>query len=226
MTSLADTVFAAVERATFQLAPVADEDALQATVADSLGSCERELAAVFFPPRFRPRHPPISAIEALAVGSPSIKLPPEGKDPCSADARLDILWNSPFGFAAIELKYCAERKADNIGYYFLKDLHRLERLRRAGSHDILADARFAIFVTKEPVYWRGGRPEPQPFWLTHGRRIESEYWVQYDQKSPNTLWYSYPPFFLANSYDLAWQDLQSPWRCLIVQVQPQTDVRT
>lgn len=76
----------------------------------------------------------------------------------------------------------------------------------AGRHQ-LADQRFAIFITDDAVYWRGGRPEPEPFWLSHSSRREARCWVQCDQQSPDTLWYSYPPFYLAKSYTFKWEDL-------------------
>lgn len=90
----------------------------------------------------------------------------------------------------------------------------------AGGHR-LAEKRFAVFVTTESVYWTGGRPEPEPFWLTDLGGREERTWVQYDQSSPDTLWYSYPPFFLANSYSFRWEDLGAAGRYLLVTVFPQ-----
>jgi hypothetical protein len=46
-------------------------------------------------------------------------------------------------------------------------------------------------------------------------------WIQYDQPSPDTLWYSYPPFYLANAYKFDWQDVAKGFRVLLVEVTPQ-----
>jgi hypothetical protein len=222
MLELHRIVLDAITRATASLNETADEAAFQSALALTLGSCERELAASFAPPALPPRLPPQSAIDELAAKSPARRLPPAGVDPCALRAKLDILWRSPVGPVPIELKYCSRWKADTNGYQFLKDVHRLERMTAAGSHPLLADTRFAAFVTKEPVYWRGERPEPRPFWLANGRRISSGYWVQYDQKSADTLWLSYPPFFLANAYEFTWHELRPEWKCLLVEVRPQS----
>jgi len=63
----------------------------------------------------------------------------------------------------------------------------------------LSPQRFCLFVTTEP---------------THCVQ-------QYDQPSPNTLWYSYPPFFLANAYEFRWLDHGRAGRSLVVAVPPQ-----
>lgn len=216
-----DAILAAIRHATAGLDESADESSFQAALASELPPSERELRAVFAPALLPPRRPPESAISDLATRTPSRHLPAEGRDPCASQAKLDILWHSPYGAIPIELKFCPKWKADTNGYQFLKDLHRLERLTAVGRHAKLADHRYAAFATREPVYWTGGRPEPQPFWLTHGRRTEAGYWVQYDQKSPDTLWFSYPPFHLAHSYEFGWHDLHADWKCLLVEVKPQ-----
>ena len=226
MQDLPEVILASIRRATAILGESADESAFQASLASVLGSCERELRASFAPPALPPRRPPQSAIDELAARKSARRLPQDGVDPCAARAKLDILWQSPSGYLPIELKYCAERKADTNGYQFLKDLHRLERMVAAGAHSKLTERRFAAFATKEAVYWRGGRPEPEPFWLTHGRRISRGYWVQYDQKSPDTLWLSYPPFFLANAYEFDWQNLHAGWKCLLIEVTSQAKTST
>jgi hypothetical protein len=199
-----------------------DEDRFQAALAEALGPVERELAASFEAPLLPPKQPPRAAIEALARAQPPKILPPEGKDPCARGAKLDLLWQRSGEAIPLELKYVTERKSDVYGYAVLKDIHRLERMRAAGSHPRLSAQRFCVFVTTEPVYWTGGRPEPAPFWLQEGRRIGPSYWVQYDQPSPNTLWYSYPPFFLANAYEFRWQDHGRAGRSLVVAVRPQS----
>jgi hypothetical protein len=45
--------------------------------------------------------------------------------------------------------------------------------------------------------------------------------VQYDQTSVRTLWYDYPPFFLANSYRFNWSDAPPFGRFLLMQVRRQ-----
>lgn len=199
----------------------ADEDQFQAALAKQLGSVERELRANFAAPRHPAKRPPLSAIAALKEKSPEKVLPPEGKDPCARAAKLDLLWHRGGEAVPLELKYVTERKSDVYGYQFLKDLHRLERMTAAGRHTRLASQRFSVFVTTEEVYWIGKRPEPKPFWLTDGSRIGPKHWVQYDQPSPDTLWYSYPPFHLANAYEFRWEDLGRAGRCLLVEVAPQ-----
>ncbi len=198
------------------------EDEFQAVFATAVGCSERELRASFAPPSIPAQRPPQAAIEDLVSRKKPIRIPPEGRDPCARAAKLDVLWQSELGAVPIELKYRTHWNADTYGYMFLKDLHRLERMTAAGTHTTLADHRFAIFVTTEAVYWKGERPEPEPFWLTEGRRLAPRYWVQYDQKSPDTLWYRYPPFYLANDYEFRWHDLGRAGRYLLIDVRPQT----
>jgi hypothetical protein len=222
MTNPRDSLQSALHAILADGATFSGEHAFQTSLAQALGTVERELRASFDAPLHTPRQPPRSAIEALARETPAKELPPEGKDPCARGAKLDLLWLCGADAIPIELKYVTARKSDIYGYAFLKDLHRLERMTGAGRHSQLASQRFAVFVTNEPVYWRGGRPEPEPFWLTDGRRIGPKHWVQYDQQSPNTLWYSYPPFYLANRYEFRWQDFGRSGRCLLVEVLPQS----
>lgn len=197
------------------------EKQFQAALAKELGSVERGLPATFNAPRHPAKRPPESAIKQFAEENPGKELPPEGKDPCAKKAKIDMVWSRGSDAIALEWKYVTKWQSDTYGYEFLKHLHRLERLAAAGDHNRLASQRFAGFVTTEEVYWIGKRPEPKPFWLTDGRRIERKYWVQYDQKSPNTLWYKYPPFYLANAYEFRWEDLGRAGRCLMVEVAPQ-----
>lgn len=198
-----------------------DEDHSQTAFVAKLGDSERELRATFAPPRHPQRRPPQSAIDELARREPPVRIGLEGRDPCAKAARMDVLWHAPFGLVPIELKYVKARSSDVYGYQFLKDLHRLERMVAAGRHQKLSDRRFAIFATNEPVYWKGGRPEPEPFWRTDGSRRSERTWIQYDQSSAHTLWYGYPPFYLANSYEFAWHDLDHACRYLLIEVTQQ-----
>lgn len=205
-----------VLRAVFESATTfPSEDAFQAAFTAALGDCERELRAAFAPPVHPPRRPPLAALDELERRRTPV--PPEGRDPCARAAKLDVLWA---GSVPIELKYRTQWNADTYGYMFLKDLHRLERMVAAGAHTKLSSQRYAIFVTTEAVYWKGARPEPEPFWLTDGRAIGPRYWVQYDQPSPDTRWYRYPPFYLANSYTFTWHDLGRAGRYLLLEVLP------
>jgi hypothetical protein len=174
--TLADTLLDAI-RAVVSRTPPATEAAFQAALARELGSSERELRAAFAPPAIAWRRPPQAAIDALAGKMPARVLPNEGRDPCVRGARLDILWHAQHGAVPIELKHCAVWKSDVNGYQFLKDIHRLERMIAAGAHCQLAPHRYAAFLTREPIYWRGERPEPPPFWVTDARRLERGYWV-------------------------------------------------
>jgi len=122
----------------------------------------------------------------------------------------------------IELKYCTHWKADTYGYAVLKDIHRLERVDVAGSHAALSRVRYAIFVTTESVYWEGRRPEPEPFWLRDGSCTRPGQWFQYDQASPDTRWWRYPPFHLSHGYQFRWESLGPAGRCLLVEVTHQS----
>ncbi len=219
---MSDVILESIRHVTTRLGESQSESAFQASLSSVLGSCERELPVSFAPPALRRLRPPQSAIDELAERRGLRPVPPDGIDPCAKRAKLDILWHSPCGAIPIELKYCSRRKSDTYGYQFLKDLHRLERMITAGVHTTLSECRYAAFATREQVYWKGGRPEPEPFWLTHGRRVDAGYWVQYDQESTMTRWVSYPPFFLVNAYAFKWQDLQADWKCLLVEVRPQS----
>lgn len=221
MNDLESTILQALVRVSDALTNESSEDSLQVALAAELSPSERELRVSFAPPTRSPQRPPQLAIDQLAARNPPRSLPAEGRDPCASAARLDLLWHSSAGLVPIELKFCAQWKADTNGYQFLKDVHRLERMVTAGSHRVLSDTRFAAFVTNQDVYWRGARPEPQPFWLSESRVLAAGHWVQYDQKSPDTLWFSYPPFFLSNPYSFRWRDLRGGWKCLLVEVRPQ-----
>jgi len=200
-----------------------NEAGLQINLGMKLKDCDPELPMTFSPPRFPPKTPPSTALEALAP----LKVKPEGIDPCKPRACLDLLWRTDASNIAIELKFVREWKSDTYGYEFLKDLHRLERLSAVRGHESIEDQRFAIFVTREEVYWQGRRPEPEPFWISEGMIRPSNYWVQYDQQSPRTLWIDYPPFYLANSYNFRWRDLSDGFRYLMIEVRPQgSDLNT
>jgi len=214
-----DLIMAAVRAAFSQLGEDADEAAFQKAVAKELGSAERELRLTFAPAAVPLRRPPPEAIAMLA--DEGKQLAPEGKDPCSRAAKLDVLWDHEGLHIPIELKFRLHRNSDTYGYMFLKDLHRLERVVKAGQHELLSETRYSIFVTRESVYWEGRRPEPQPFWLRDGSSTEKGQWFQYDQTSADTLWWRYPPFHLANTYTFRWQDLGRGAKVLLLRVHPQ-----
>lgn len=200
----------------------AGEDAFQRAFAVELGSSERELRAEFEVALFPPRRPPQSAIDDLASRKKPVRIPSEGRDPCARAAKLDILWHTTSGAVPIELKYRPHWNADTYGYMFLKDLHRLERIHTAGGKSV-SEVRFALFVTTSPHYWsEAGSREPKPFRIHDGHATPACYWAQYDQNSPDTLWYRYPPFHLANPYRFRWTDLGRAGRYLLVPVFPQT----
>lgn len=197
-----------------------DEADLQRRLVAALGTCDVELPMVFDPPAVPPCQPPPSAVaECAAKGK---LLDPAGKDPCSGSGRsLDVLWHVDGNHVPVELKLVTARKSDVYGYQFLKDLHRLERLRAAAGRENLTETRFAIFATSEAVYWTDGPPEPVPFRLFDGRATPARFWVQYDQPSARTRWLDYPPFHLANAYRFEWRDAGPFGRFLLVPVMRQ-----
>lgn len=125
-------ILAAIAQAAGSIEFPASGDALQRGVAACLTPSERELKARFARPAIPPRFPPKQAVDELAARRPPRVLPPTGRDPCAAGAKLDVLWHSPLDPIAIELKYCEQWKSDVNGYQFLKDVHRLERMVSGG----------------------------------------------------------------------------------------------
>jgi hypothetical protein len=94
---LREVILDAVRRATTGLNESADESAFQAALATELSPSERELRAVFAPALLPPRRPPERAISVLAARTPPRLLRAEGRDPCAAQAKLDLLWHSADG---------------------------------------------------------------------------------------------------------------------------------
>lgn len=218
--ALRDQLAAAV-RAVLTAPPrLVDEGELQRRLVAALGTCDIELRMQFDDAVFKGLPPPPKAIaECAAKGKP---IDPDGKDACSGHLRkLDILWHVDDLHVPVELKIVTARKSDVYGYQFLKDLHRLERLRTAAGRDDLTETRFAIFATSEALYWKDAPPEPVPFRLFDGRTLPTRYWVQYDQPSARTRWLDYPPFHLANSYRFDWHDAGQFGRFLLVPVRQQ-----
>lgn len=198
---------------------LSSEDRFQELLATELGDCERELRMVFDPPSILPMNP--STADLTELGNRGKDFPPGGKDPCSGSVRkLDLLWNTDHGLIPIELKAVAERQVDAYSYYFLKDLHRLERLREVEGNDSISSRRFAIFLTKASEYWSHSTPEPEVFRLSHGRSLPRRWWVQFTQDSPVTRWVGdYPPFHLARGYRFEWTDLGNGMRYLLTEVE-------
>jgi hypothetical protein len=197
-----------------------DEADFQGRLVRSLGTCDTELQMTFDVPAHAPRRPPTGAIVECA--SKGKQLDPDGKDACSGSRRkLDILWHVGGQHVPIELKLVTKRKSDVYGYEFLKDMHRLERLRSVAGQAELTEARFAVFATCESLYWKNAPPEPEPFRLFDGRAIPARHWVQYNQYSARTLWFDYPPFYLANPYRFDWLDAAPFGRFLLVSVRRQ-----
>lgn len=125
----------------------------------------------FAAPAIPTRKPPFSAIEECA--RKGRKLPAGGRDPCGgARRKLDLLWCADGAQVPIEIKLVVKRKADVHGYYFLRDIHRLERLCAVVEEQPPSDARFAVFAACEPLLWTDGPPEPVPFRLFEGRTTE------------------------------------------------------
>ena len=197
---------------------IQSEEDLQLALSQKLEPCQRELLMTFQPPAIPPRRPSEADVAELSQKDPPITLPPEGKDPCVSRARLDLLWNREGQQIPIELKFVDDYKSDVYSYYFLKDLHRLERLESLRDIPSITDFRYSIFVTNQSVYWEGRAPEPEPFWLTDGSTIDAGSWFQYPQPSPRTRWIDYPPFHLVHSYQLQWVNIPNKFRALISKV--------
>ena len=214
--SIVENLFAENQR-------IYNEAGLQINLGMKLKACDPELPMTFEPPRLPAKVPTAQERQELASLEKPFSVPDAGVDPCKPRACLDLLWHTANGNIPVELKFVREWKSDTYGYDFLKDLHRLERLKSVRGVEEISDQRLALFVTREEVYWQGRRPEPEPFLLTDGLTLTTGHWVQYDQPSPRTRWVTYPPFYLSNSYTFRWQDLSAGFRYLLVPVMKQTD---
>lgn len=165
-------------------------------------------------------------------------LPPPGVrdlgDICDNGKWLDALWTPGKDQVALELKYQRARNwrgtfadgrtidrdgwADDAGYKFLKDVHRLERLiaveSRDNRHAVTPTHRFALLLSNEPYDFEG-RGIHDGFCLRQ-RTLERGHRVGYNETKPNgeptsvnTLWgRKYRPFLLAGSYAIRWEDLR------------------
>jgi hypothetical protein len=190
------------------------ENRFQEALAAQLGGAPRELLMTFDPPPISPQLPSVEDIAYCAERNR--KLSPAGKDPCDGRSRkLDILWND----IPIELKSVVEVKADVYGYYFLKDVHRLERLSGVATGESLSITRYSIFVSGASTCWEPiNSTAPQVY---DKKVLESGHWVQYEQPSALTRWLDYPPFYLAGRYQLNWTPLPNGAKYLLVKVQKQ-----
>jgi len=190
------------------------ENRFQEALAAHLSNASRELLMTFDPPPIAPQLP--SAEDIAELAEQGYVLPSTGKDPCDGRSRkLDILWNN----IPIELKSVVKVKADLNGYYFLKDIHRLERVSGVASGTVLSDTRFAVFVSADAQLWQHEYLKAPN--IHQGQIIEPGHWVQYEQKSPVTRWHGYPPFYLAGRYELSWSPLSNGAKYLLVKVQKQ-----
>ena len=145
--------------------------------------------------------------------------------PVSAEHRkmyVDI-W-LPVEKIAIELKYVTrgiklkhkkesfalrdQRAQNQRRYDFLRDIHRLERMRR--SKPVLCEAGFAVLLTNDPSYWECPSPRSQDatdadFRIHDGQVISEERdWATHT--SPGTKKGRECPIQLEDSYCLHWQD--------------------
>lgn len=189
-------------------------EALAAELSPSVREAEMHFGPAAFP---APEHMPVESDET----------PPERTDPVRMrGARLlDILWHSPEGPVAIELRlrhlahWFGKLRGSPIktppfseihGRGFLLDIHRLERLVevRKGSHTWTPVRRFALFVSNDPLYFRDGDPQ-QSFSLVHGRKLEAGHTAAFEVPSVDQRWRNYPPFRLAANYDLTWIDVDN-----------------
>ena len=188
------------------------EAILQEALAAKMPGSLRELTATFSDPPIAPKTP--SSDEVRVCVDKGRQITEKGKDPCDGrQRRVDILWEG----VPIELKSVTTLKSDVYGYQFLKDIHRMERLASVEGVDKISDYRLCIFVASDPAIWKriAGYKAPQVY---DGMIIEPGYWVQYQQKSPVTRWYDYPPFYIAGNYKIEWEPLPLGARYLLVEV--------
>jgi hypothetical protein len=196
---------------------------LRNSVATQLGAdaCETELHIdAFVSPRYPAPEPPPCVRECGDVCKRS-----------RATRRLDLLWTTGNGErAAVEFKYQRARLwrgtyvdgrvldgkgwADDAGYKFLKDVHRLERMvsvrARAGS--VVPDHRFSLLMSNEPYDFEGYGIHDG--FCLRARRFPAGHTVEYNERKPNgeltslvTRWDTYRPFRLGSDCDIAWLDL-------------------
>jgi len=188
------------------------EAILQEVLAAKLPGSLRELTANFSDHPIAPMTPSPDEVRVCVEKGRQITI--QGKDPCDGRQRkVDILWE----YVPIELKSVTTLKSDVYGYQFLKDIHRMERLVSLEGVDEISDYRLCIFVASDPAIWKRieGYKAPQVY---NGMIVEPGYWVQYQQNSPVTRWYDYPPFYIAGSYRIEWEPLPLGAKYLLVEV--------
>jgi hypothetical protein len=137
--------------------------------------------------------------------------------------RLDVLAVIDGRRIAFELKYLVralsatvagelfelsnQSAQDERRYDFVKDVARLEVLRREG----YADLGFSIAVTNDPSYWQGSTREDvadAAFRLGEGRRLGGvAAWAAHT--GPGTMHGRESPIELLGSYELVWRDFSS-----------------
>lgn len=219
MSNTTQDILQAANRALNGLPPGTDEDGFVLSLSQQLGACFPANAGVEFHPPLHPPKPPPAGV------ADEHRIPPEGKDPCGGRRRkVDLVWNRDGSSIPIEVKFRTKWNVDSYGYYFLLDLHRLERLAALHGQPV-ADERFALFVTSVDDHWDARKSKDHaPLRVSHGRMITRRHWVQYDQPSMRTRWVDYPPFYLANPYTLTWTPLSGGFKALLVAVQSQAAV--
>ena len=112
----------------------------------------------------------------------------------------------------LELDHCEEsfalrdqRAQNQRRYDFLRDIHRLERMRR--SKPVSCEAGFAVLLTNDSSYWNCPKRNTMDsaFRVHEGREISKKLaWV--GQPSPGTTKGREKPIQLKGSYCLRWQD--------------------
>ena len=115
----------------------------------------------------------------------------------------------------LELEHCEEsfalrdqRAQNQRRYDFLRDIHRLERMRR--SKPVLCEAGFAVLLTNDPSYWDCPSPRSRDavdsdFRVHEGKVISGKRaWAC--RASSGTVKGRECPIQLAGCYHLRWQD--------------------
>lgn len=100
---------------------------------------------------------------------------------------------------------------DVVPYGFLKDIHRMERLKHVivGGRRVVPPYRVCALISNEP-FDTDGKTVHERMRL-YPRTLPASHLVQFNEKtesgkatSLNTLWRDYPPFRLVRSYELRW----------------------
>ncbi len=214
--SFASTVMDAINTAFRTAGHFSTEKEFQSALYEELrsrGPCEKECRAEFGP---------------ACIAAPKPPLPFQPIDICEVRGcrKVDLLATLDSELVAIELKFSRftdwkgsfgdkplrnPKRSDVVEYGFLKDIHRMERLKQVMFSGQWVDPRYRIcaLVSNHPFetesQTRHERMRLCPRTLPAGHLVQyNDLTVGGKPTSPNTLWRDYPPFCLAHSYVISW----------------------